>query len=120
VVVAVGDEEHVVDDHLGAAFPDLMHAWIEGRAGSRRRLSGGWLDAGGSVWPMEGWTGVDSEGRRDLGGRWLAGGGMGSRRPEILEGKVRRRSVDRDLVGGVELRPRRLELRPSRAVICKG
>jgi hypothetical protein len=56
---------------------------------------------------VEGWTGVSCEGRGNLGGRWPAGGGLGSQQAEILEGKAGWHPVDRDLVGGVELRPRR-------------
>jgi hypothetical protein len=62
--------------------------------GSKRQLSGGGLGVGGSLWPVEGWMGVDSEGRGDLSGRRLAGGGLGSQRPEMLEGKAGRCPVE--------------------------
>jgi hypothetical protein len=70
----VSRDTYQQNNNLGAALPDLMQAWMDGREGwasygrpgSRRRLFGGGLDAGGCVWPVEGWTGVGSEGRGDL------------------------------------------------------
>jgi hypothetical protein len=75
VVVAVGDEEPVVDDHLGAALLDLTQAWMEGRVGRRR----GGLGVGGG-YPVEGWV------QEAVLGRWRAGWASTMREGELWVG----------------------------------
>jgi hypothetical protein len=91
VVVAIGDEEPVVDDHLGAGLADLMQAWrrglgagggcpVEGcmqevvssrwRARCASAASVGEIWAGGGH-PVEAGQPMASKWRRRLGGmRW--------------------------------------------------
>jgi hypothetical protein len=111
VVVAIGDEELVVDDHLGASLADLMQAWRRG------------LGAGGSC-PVEGWMQEVVSGRwrarctsaASVGEIWASGGhpveGWVASGQQVEE-KARRHAMDTNL-GGMQLRPRRRRAKVGR------